>query len=713
MTDTAATVDYTVVHPMPGHGKPLDYTPKKGEDPLYIGDPFPSALSPGDIDEGGRAILPLTTLREFSMLQFMNAITDKEDWHIKVLDDEIANKWKTEAVEAARAALRKQWEVERGPPVPTSSVGDDADTGDNEGGEPVQDDGDNDQEDEESDDGNGNGNNNANLDAWPIYTVRREESAMTPAMANFCIEELRHKARSFQNSPNGAIVVYNGNVVKSDTAVPAEVKAALQKAVEPLENVPAQHKDWHPGSDQQVLDLVHPSLFPLVYGKSRVLPAGAKVTSLEAGDAVKRCGEGEVLPVLPQPPEERRHHWGWGQQNQRSRFSDKFQWLPCEVDVSGDRAKILSYINNLHPELHQDLYRVVEDVITAAIPLWDLTLAPLADRDYQYPQRIVYDEIIHDPDPEEIPDDEGGPGPTGEEDEDDEDWWDLRQEWIEKFRRVVLPDVENPFDPETFGKTPAPFSLKDIGKGGRPLQVIVKLANIELTPEKPRYPGGTWHVEGQLNEHIVSTALYYYSSSNISSSSLAFRQLSDPEPANEMPYPQSVHDWLTDVYGCANEEGAVQDVGSVLTREGRLLTFPNILQHQVQPFELEDKTKPGVRKILALFLVDPHVRVVSTAHVPVQRMDWWRGELEGGHVSSSSSAHSSSSARLGQGGSAAVLKKLPVELQDHVYEEVDGFPISLAEAKKLREELMEERKAFTVDHGKLFGSGVTFSLCEH
>ena len=29
------------------------------------------------------------------------------------------------------------------------------------------------------------------------------------------------------------------------------------------------------------------------------------------------------------------------------------------------------------------------------------------------------------------------------------------------------------------------------------LQVIVKLANIVLTPEKPEYGGGTWHVEGE------------------------------------------------------------------------------------------------------------------------------------------------------------------------------------------------------------------------
>jgi hypothetical protein len=28
------------------------------------------------------------------------------------------------------------------------------------------------------------------------------------------------------------------------------------------------------------------------------------------------------------------------------------------------------------------------------------------------------------------------------------------------------------------------------------LQVIVKLANIVLTPNKPAYAGGKWHVEG-------------------------------------------------------------------------------------------------------------------------------------------------------------------------------------------------------------------------
>lgn len=45
-----------------------------------------------------------------------------------------------------------------------------------------------------------------------------------------------------------------------------------------------------------------------------------------------------------------------------------------------------------------------------------------------------------------------------------------------------------------------PVDIMDIKKdySQRGLQIIVKLANIELTPEKPTYEGGTWHVEGQM-----------------------------------------------------------------------------------------------------------------------------------------------------------------------------------------------------------------------
>jgi hypothetical protein len=54
------------------------------------------------------------------------------------------------------------------------------------------------------------------------------------------------------------------------------------------------------------------------------------------------------------------------------------------------------------------------------------------------------------------------------------------------------------FDEAT--KTLKPERSVDLKRdyGERGLQVIVKLANIHLTPEKPRYEGGSWHVEGQL-----------------------------------------------------------------------------------------------------------------------------------------------------------------------------------------------------------------------
>ena len=193
------------------------------------------------------------------------------------------------------------------------------------------------------------------------------------------------------------------------------------------------------------------------------------------------------------------------------------------------------------------------------------------------------------------------------------------------------------------------------------------------------------------NEYICATALYYYSNENIENSILAFRQQSTAS-VFEIKYPQDYHDWLPAVFGCEDGGPGLQFVGSVDTREGRLLTFPNILQHQVQPFSLVDPTKPGHRKILALFLVDPHLKVLSTANVPCQQRDWWREHIE----------------ELGTG-----LDRLPPELWDEVFDGVrDDFPISLEEAKDLRLKLMDERKAFVISHDEAF-QGQEFSLCEH
>ena len=140
---------------------------------------------------------------------------------------------------------------------------------------------------------------------------------VTESMAEWCMEELKYKATRFDKTAGGAIKVYNGDVVKSDTAVSHTVKAELQAAVRPLEDVPEWEKDWHPESSEKILDLVHPSLFPVVYGRTRALGKGKGFVTLE--NCIARCGDGDVLEKQKAPDE---------------RYSADFQWLPCEVEIS-------------------------------------------------------------------------------------------------------------------------------------------------------------------------------------------------------------------------------------------------------------------------------------------------------------------------------------------------------------------------------------------
>ena len=120
-------------------------------------------------------------------------------------------------------------------------------------------------------------------------------------------------------------------------------------------------------------------------------------------------------------------------------------------------ARITSYINNLHPQRHADLYQIIEQVIGCAIPLWNITLAPLA-----------------------VP----GSRPP----------WFKRIHYRGSYEEEIVQPEPGLFSPPT-PHPPLDLRLKYIDSG---LQIIVKLANIELTPTKPRFEGGSWHVEGQL-----------------------------------------------------------------------------------------------------------------------------------------------------------------------------------------------------------------------
>ncbi|PKX93307.1 DUF4246 domain-containing protein [Aspergillus novofumigatus IBT 16806] len=499
---------------------------------------------------------------------------------------------------------------------------------------------------------------------------------ITPTMMNWIIKEAQWKAKVFLDTKH--VVAFDAGVVKSDTAIGEDLRQMLRDTVRPLEDVPEELKDYHPGSDDKVVDLVHPSLFPVIYGRTRILHR--KLIGLE--DFLNHVGEGKVLAIPPEEEASATVDRDWGSVHRP--YSRKFQWLPCDVHFADNgECRIASYINNLHPKKHRPLYQVIEKILTQTIPLWNTTLTLVRDK-YK---RIPYDEVEYDEHPEPEPQ------PANEEDEYSDEYYQRHDEW--QKREPIRRPEPGEFAPRVIEAKGQVNLREDFALNG--LQVIVKLANIELTPEKPEYEGGSWHVEGQLNEHICASAIYYYDSQNITDSRLAFRQRADTEEVSYISYHQSRHEFVQEIFGLDNEatwnEGNVTQVlGSVDTRQGRLLTFPNSLQHQVSPFTLADRTKPGHRKILAFFLVDPHLSIISSANVPPQQEDWWkeRQEVVGKLLS----------------------ERLPAELQDMVNEGLEATPITLEEAKQYRKELMEERSSKSQEQNRDFEMG-EFNLCEH
>lgn len=148
----------------------------------------------------------------------------------------------------------------------------------------------------------------------------------------------------------------------------------------------------------------------------------------------------------------------------------------------------MSYINNLHPKTHRELYLVIEQIIAKAIPLWNQTLTQVTNEG-KIPSRLA------------VPDDgyrEHYQSPVLREDETDEAFDRMMDEYNKKLetRTVLQPE------PDEFEPARTPIEKVDLGKNFGKIQVIVKLANIHLTPEKPSYGGGSWHVEGQLNENM-------------------------------------------------------------------------------------------------------------------------------------------------------------------------------------------------------------------
>ncbi|KAG0196879.1 hypothetical protein BGX28_009646 [Mortierella sp. GBA30] len=206
------------------------------------------------------------------------------------------------------------------------------------------------------------------------YVLRKEQIDYVFKELDWYAEERRKQADLGIATP---IEVGIDGTRRSDGLIPPGLKERLLVCVKKLKNIPDNLKDWHPSS-KQVLDLVHPS--------------SSKV----------RWDERYCL--------------------------QKFQWLPTDFDISCEgKVEMKSYINNLHPVEHSDMYSVLEEIFEKFIPLFEDVLAEMS---------TIY---------------------TKEHD------WPL---------------------------------------------IAMNLADIELTPEDPKYTGGNRHVEGMANENIVASGIY-------------------------------------------------------------------------------------------------------------------------------------------------------------------------------------------------------------
>ncbi|KAG7405501.1 hypothetical protein ACKAV7_013767 [Fusarium commune] len=449
-------------------------------------------------------------------------------------------------------------------------------------------------------------------------------------MADVCFKHLEAKAKTYEQTNLIPVMEFSACVVKSEAVLSKELTQRLRAAAALLDDIPEDQRDWHPGSDEKVLDLVHPSLWPLVFGRSRIIPD----IYITLDKCLDHCGSGKVIP------EPKRPH--------------------LRMSNGCGRPRIKSYINNLHPVRYKAVYSLIEELIAKYLPAGDIVCLS-ARKEFRFERFGTVHEVKWTCNVPEICAKVHGYYRSNRPLADGEDY-DSGSE------TKPLEDAKYPLDASHF-KSEGFFDKAS------QIQVIVKMANIHLTPEKPTYDGGSWHVEGQLNEHICATALFYYDSDNITESRLSFRTQADRDNLRDrLSYSQGDHDGIEAIFAIKAKGDKIQNLGSVMTREGRALFFPNIYQHRVEPFELADQTRPGYRKIVALFLVDPVVLIISTGNVPPQQKHWWKDKLR----------------------EAEPLNSLPSEIRDAITQKVD-YPYGIDEARRIREDLISERKVVNSD----------------
>jgi len=279
---------------------------------------------------------------------------------------------------------------------------------------------------------------------------------------------------------------------------------------------------------------VHPSLFPVIYDRSISVETGQTVPHPLIADVLN---PGEVIGSdTGSNSISDREGYGLDEPfNIDNGWSNRFAWLPADFIVSKDgKTTIDSYINNLNMDGQPELFNsILERIFDAFVPMFNLCLAELHDESYTRERVDFYKTCPSTCDVERFLSVENHDKLDSQNWETflsggrpDLEYGDYLQP-VEKGdsweRFIVNEDGSHSSKDEWTGYRA--FELGDFNKimwtppspteecklENRLCPVIVKLANIELTPDKPTYEGGSWHYEAMLVRLSKKTLLQDYS----------------------------------------------------------------------------------------------------------------------------------------------------------------------------------------------------------
>ncbi|OAJ32880.1 hypothetical protein BDEG_28756 [Batrachochytrium dendrobatidis JEL423] len=279
------------------------------------------------------------------------------------------------------------------------------------------------------------------VEQWRVDSL---DQNISPSTFNLALEQLGVFVKQLVCSGSDEFgTIVPGPVEQTyilDNGIPDNVYTRLMTNASDLE-----HGSNH-NTGQMVHNLIDASMYSVVYGQTMITPLSIRLeyTTMVPYDILLSTRLVSDMPIIEGNPEF---------------ISSKFQWLPSEFRVEQDGSvTINSYINNLNPIWHRDMYKCIAKIFKCFVPMFE-SLFRTMDPMFRYID-------IHN--------DTNRYKPPNQSNHDD------MELDTEVTRPVYVPTLPEHFEPKY--ESAKPVSLR-----GRNLQVIVKLTNIQLTPSKPKY----------------------------------------------------------------------------------------------------------------------------------------------------------------------------------------------------------------------------------